>query len=426
MKNILSRLFGEKRSSLENPQTPLTGQNLMMMSNGGGARSVTEYSSMNTSAVFACVRVLSNTIASLPLQVFERKQNDAQQNINIVQSDTPEYALLHDTPNLNMSSFRWRKAMVAHIELWGNHYSYLARNALGRIKEIRPLLPTSVQPFWKGAEVWYRYLPTGDEIAPDDMLHFTGETLNGYMGISTVQAARRSIGLGLSADEFSANFYENGAMPSVIFTHPNSLGDAAHTHLKESIIKNQTGAKNAFKPMILEEGMKAEVLSMTMTDAQFIETRKFSITDIARWFGVPPHLIGDLSRSTNNNIEQQSIEYVMHTIRPRVVSIEQEINRKVFKNIGGKTFAEFNLDGLLRGDTATRGEYNNKMVLSGILTRNEVRARENYNPLPGLDEPLTPVNTTLMNDKAAGKTQDPANQDNQTQNDATDIVDANT
>ncbi len=364
MKAISKLLGGGKRASLEDPRTALNGSNVSSLVYGqGSAKVVTELTALNSAAVYSCVRILANTIASLPLEVFKISYNDMGQRIETRMAETMESELLGCQPNPNMSAFNWLQVAIAHMELWGNHYSYLARNSYGGVMEIRPLLPYNVAVFWKDNKICYRYQPTGDIVAPEDMLHFRALSLNGYIGISTVACARRSMGMALSQDEFGAAFYENNATPGLMFTHPSNLSPDAHSNLKKSI-EDHSGSAKAFKAMILEEGMKVDRTQMTMTDAQFIESRRFSVNEIARWFGVPPHLVGDLDRSTNNNIEQQSIEFVNYSLKPRLTNIMQELNRKIFGS-DRSLCAKSNMDELMGADTKTRADYISRMTQGG-------------------------------------------------------------
>lgn len=346
---------------------------------------------MRHSAVYACVRLLAETVASLPLHVYRRTATGKE-----LATDHPLYRVLHDSPNDEMTSFQFREVMQAHLALWGNAYAQIQRDGSGRI-QLWPIQPQYVQPERNNAGqiVYkvYQYQTTGTfrYLSYDEMLHIPGLSFNGIVGLSPIGLAREAIGLGLAAEKFGARFFGSGTNFGTVLTHPNSLSDEALAHLRRSFEKRAKGLDNSHSMLILEEGLDIKNVAIPPEDSQFIETRKFQVNDIARIFRIPPHMIGDLERATFSNIEQQSIEFVQHTIRPWLVRWEQQINKKL---LGGDYFAEFNVDGLLRGDIKSRYEAYAIARQNGWMSANDIRRLENMDPLPGRvgDTYLVPLN----------------------------------
>lgn len=354
--------------------------------------SVSETTSLQCSAVYACVRVLSETVASLPLITYRRLENGGKERA----TDHALYDVLHNQPNALMSSFEWRETMMAHLLLWGNAYSRIVDDASGRILELYPMRPDRVQVSQAAGSLLYTYTPTSGEtlVLPEDkVLHIRGLSTDGILGISPIAQARQAIGLAMATEEFGARFFGNGARPGGVLEHPGTLTDEAMARLQMSWEQSHNGNVNAHKVAILEEGMKYAPVGIPPEDAQFLETRKFQIEEIARIFRVPVHLIGDLDRATFSNIEQQSLEYVIYSVRPWLVRWEQAIQRSLMLSGERKTyFVEFLVDGLLRGDIMSRYQAYATAIQNGWMSRNEVRQLENLNPAEELDEFLVPMN----------------------------------
>lgn len=338
------------------------------------------------SAVFAAVRYVSESVASLPWEL-RQKRNDGGSDHALTNN---VYRLLHNRPNPQMSSFEWRMLMTSWANLWGNGYAEIERDSMRRPFALWPISPDRVTPkIDANNNLYYEIMQSRGEntyLWPEDMFHIKGLGSDGVQGHSVVSLASRSIGAGLAADEFQASFYENSAVTSGTLTHPKSLGDKAYERLRDEVRKKKQGPKNAWKPWILEEGMKWESMTMPMKDAQFLESRKFTVTEIARWFRVPPHKIGDLEKATFSNIEHLSIEVVQDCIIPWAIRFEQEADYKLIGHRAQGTFySKINVNGLLRGDSSARSTYYREMRNMGALNADEIRALEDMNPIPGGD-----------------------------------------
>lgn len=355
---------------------------------------VTETSALRVTAVYACVRVLAETVATLPLVVYRRQKPRGK----LRDPSHPLYTVLHDQANTEMTAMQLRETMMAHVLLWGNAYASIERDGAGNVVGLWPLLPDRtyvVRDDKTGKLVYITTLPNGEQVLLpwDQVLHIPGLSYNGIVGYSPIQCAREAIGLALAAEEFGARFFGNGARPGGVLEHPATLSDEAYKRLRSSWESMHRGLNNAQRLAILEEGMQYKPLTIPPEDAQFLETRKFQVTEICRLFRVPPHLVGDLERATFSNIEHQSIEFVVHTIRPWLVRWEQAINMKLLTPLERRRFfVEHIVDGLLRGDIASR--YNAYAIArqNGWMSANDIRELENMNPIPGGDVYLVPLN----------------------------------
>jgi len=348
---------------------------------------VNENSALQCTAVYACVRIIAESIASLPLHVYQYKDGGKEKAINHAL-----YFLLHDAPNDEMTSFTFRETSVAHLLLWGNSYAQILRDGLGRVIGLYPLMPNqmSVERDDDG-KIYYRYTRNGGEKSQDkkefqiifpakDILHIHGLGFNGLIGFSPIAMARNAIGTTLAVEEFGAKFFENGARPSGILKHPGVLKNPQK--LSESWQKIYGGSENVGKVPVLEEGVTFEKISIPPDDAQFIDSRKFQIAEIARIFRIPLHFLNELDRATFNNIEQQSLEYVKYTLTPWLVRWEQTLNKTLLlPSERNKYFIKFNVDGLLRGDYSSRVEGYCKLIQHGVMSINDVREFEDLNPV---------------------------------------------
>lgn len=398
--SILSWLF--ERRSLEDPRVPISSPavlELFGIKPTASSRNVTPESSMQATAVFACVSLLSETIGSLPLMVYERLEWGKQRA-----SEHPLYSVLHDEPNPEQSSVDFRATMMAFILLYGNSYAEIVRDGAGNVKQLWPLTPTRVQVVRNDAgKPFYQIRLSEKEIAmlkPENVLH-----VRNILGLSPIQQAREALGLSLAAEEYGARFFANDSRPGGILEHPGNLSPEAQARLKASFEASNRGLENRHRVAILEEGMKWHQMGMSPEDSQFLETRKFQTNEIARIFRVPPHMIGDVSGSTSwgTGIEQQTMGFVTYSLRSWLVRWEQEINRKLLTAEERKQyFAEFLVDGLLRGDIKTRYDAYAIARQNGWLNGNEIRRLENMNPVDGLDEYLVNGNM-IPASLAAGK-----------------------
>ncbi len=325
------------------------------------------------STIFACVRVIAETIATLPLFLYKVKGNN-----KVKAREHNLYSILHDAPNLECTSVSFFESLITQILLTGNGFAEIIKDNFNNILELHILDANKIRVYRDNYNnIVYEYNDDGKiiSLSKRQVLHIAGLGWNGIIGYSPIALMRRQIATGIYQDNFALDFFSNGVKKVPIWSHPNRISKEAKESMKESFRKSWDNGI-----VVLEEGITVNPITMNLSDAQFLESRRFSVEEICRIFRVPPHLIGDLSRSTNNNIEHQSIEFVTHTIRPWCVRIERALNNFLL-NIKekGKYTIEFMLDGLLRGDTLTRQQSNQIKLNNGILTRNQWRQQENMN-----------------------------------------------
>ena len=354
---------------------------------------VTPQSSLRTSAVYACVRIISESIASLPMPVFRRQGRNKIKAI-----DHPLYRVLHDQANPEQTAMEFRELQLSHVLLWGNSYSEIEWNDAGQVAALWPLFPDKIRVQREAdGQLWYYvHVPgVGDQPLPWWRVHhIRGLSGDGVVGYSPIRvAALQAVGLALAAEEYGARFYGNGARPGGVLEHPGKLSTEAQSRLRQAWGEDVGGLSNAHRVKVLEEGMKYHPISVPPNEAQFLETRKYQVTDIARIFRVPPHMLADLERATFSNIEHQGLEFVIHTLRPWLVRIEQAISRDLMTEDEKRTYyAKHNVEGLLRGDTQARYQAYDTAIRNGILSPNEARDLEDLNPRPGGDTYLQPLN----------------------------------
>lgn len=357
---------------------------------------VSPESALRVAAVFACVRVVAETIASLPLIIYRRLPNGGKERA----VDHPLYPLLHDSPNQWQTAYEWLEMMQAHLELRGNAYSLIEETGTKAIGALTPLHPDRViVKRLSNGRLQYsvRNMYGGDiqTYAQEEMMHLRGMSADGLVGMSTISVGAEVVANALATQEYAARFFENDATPPTVFIHQKTLTADAHQRLKTSIHEAHGGA-NHHKPMILEEGMDAKTLGVSPEDSQLLDARQFSRGDIASMFRVPPHKMGDLTRATFSNIEQQNIEFATDCIRPRLVRIEKRISKDLIEPLaykdGESYFCEFLMEALMRGDQQSR--YRSYAVGRqwGWLSVNDVRALESMNPIDDGDVYLTPLN----------------------------------
>jgi len=344
--------------------------------------SVTPSTALNNSAVFACVRLLAETTAMMPLITYRRLQPRGKERA----TDHPLYSLLHDSPNPEMPAMAFRETLQGHLGTWGNAFAEIEWGPDGYVRALWPLRPDRVQVGRINGEVAYRLrLPNGENVVLPGfrVLHIPGFGFDGLVGYSPVQLARESIGLAMATEEYGARFFGNGANPGGVLKHPNKLSATAQDNLRKSWNEMHSGLSNQHRIAILEEGMDYVRVGIPPDDAQFLETRKFQVVEIARWFHVPPHMIGDLDRSTNNNIEQQSLEFVTYSLGPGLTRWEQCCKMKLLLPEERSTyFVEHLVAALVKGDIQTRYSAYSVGRQWGWLSADDVRESENMNPLP--------------------------------------------
>jgi len=360
-----------------------------------GAR-VTPATALAQSAVYACVRVLSESIASLPWLVYRRDTTGKTRAINHAL-----YPVLHDNANPEMPAFEWAELVMYHLSLKGNHYSEIQMNNRGDIRALWPLNPDKMT-VWRNSngELEYRYrLPnnTVQVMPPDIVFHARGLSDNGITGLSPIAAARNAIGLALATEEFGSRFFSNGARPSAILTYPGKLSEKSTDKIRDSFQTAYGGLINAQRVAVLEEGMKLETIGIPPEDAQFLQTRKFQIEEIARMYRIPLHMVGVLDNATFSNVEHLGMEFGVHTLRPWATRLEKSALRQLFsEQERARFFTEFLMDGMLRGDTPSRYAAYAIGRQWGWLSADDVRAMENLNDLPddAGKKYLTPMNMT--------------------------------
>lgn len=350
---------------------------------------VNEKTAMQTTAVYACVRILAEAIASLPLHVYEYMTDGSKKLVH----DHPLYFLLHDEPNPEMTSFVFRETLMSHLLVWGNAYAQIVRDGAGRVIGLYPLLPNKmdVQRDDYG-RLYYVYSRDSDEnpmfkeygsivLSPDDVLHIPGLGFDGLIGYSPIAMAKNAVGMTLACEEYGASFFANGANPGGVLEHPGVLKDPSK--VRESWNSVYRGVNNAHKIAVLEEGMKYQQIGIPPEEAQFLETRKFQINEIARLYRIPPHMVGDLEKSSFSNIEQQSLEFVKYTLDPWVIRWEQSLQKALLLPSEKKRyFIKLNVDGLLRGDYQSRMNGYATGRQNGWFSANDIREMENMNPIP--------------------------------------------
>ena len=374
--------------SRDKPQNRTAGSGYSFFMGGTtSGKAVTERSAMQMTAVYSCVRILSEAVAGLPLHLY--RYNDSGGKEKAV--DHPLYRLLHDEPNPEMSSFVFRETLMTHLLLWGNAFSQIIRNGKGEIIALYPLMPNKMTVDRdENGHLFYSYQRSNDEaigesgrviLKPSDVLHIPGLGFDGLVGYSPIAMAKNAIGLAIATEEYGAKFFANGAAPSGVLEHPGTLKDPSK--IREAWQSQFGGSQNSGKVAVLEEGMKYTPISISPEQAQFLETRKFQINEIARIFRVPPHMVGDLEKSSFSNIEQQSLEFVKYTLDPWVIRWEQSLSRALFNADEKKEyFFKFNVDGLLRGSYHERMQGYSVGIQNGFMSPNDVRELENLDLIP--------------------------------------------
>ena len=342
-------------------------------------KSVNEKTALQTTAVYACVRILAETIASLPLHTYRYSPGGKEKA-----QEHPLYHLLHSEPNPEMTSFVFRETLMGHLLLWGNAYAQIIRDGRGRVLGLYPLLPSKMLVSRTDQGIlFYQYEKDGRiYFLPDtDVLHIPGLGFDGLVGYSPVAMAKNAIGMAIATEEYGAKFFANGASPGGVLEHPGVVKDPGK--IRESWNAVYQGSGNAHRVAVLEEGMKFQPIGIPPEQAQFLETRKYQLNEIARIFRIPPHMIGDLEKSSFSNIEQQSLEFVMYTLDPWVIRWEQAISRALFSDSEKRQyFVKFNVDGLLRGDYQSRMNGYAVGRQNGWLSANDIRELENLNRIP--------------------------------------------
>ena len=385
------------------PKEQRSASNFTLGAIGGSSSGVrvSEDNSIGLPAVWAAVRLLSETIASLPLNVY-RKDKDGSKYVD---EKIPLNKLLSTSPNTKYTSFI--NTMMNSLLLWGNAYCLIIRNGGSRPIALEILQPDKVEvAVGDDGETYYKVKDLGT-FSSMEILHIVGLSFNGLVGKSPIQACKEAVGFGLATQQYGSNFFQ-GANLSGVLEHPGVLTDEAANRLRTSWANRYSGLANSHSTAVLENGTKFKPIAMPLADSAFIESRNFSVAEIARIFRLAPHLIGDLSRSTYSNIEQQSLEFAKYTLTPYLINWEQELNRKLLSTKEqGTHFCKFRTNELLRGDVNSRADYYTKLFNVGALSPNDIRSMEDMNKVNNGDEYYVPLNLGEV-----GRT----NNDNENQN----------
>ena len=370
---------------------------------------VNEQTAMQMTAVYSCVRILSEAVAGLPLHLYRYNESGGKEKA----INHSLYFLLHNEPNPEMTSFSFRETLMSHLLLWGNAYAQIIRNGRGEVVALYPLMPNRMTVDRDASgRLYYLYTRTTEDaptlsnkasqvvLSPTDVLHIPGLGFDGLVGYSPIAMAKNAIGMAIACEEYGAKFFANGAAPGGVLEHPGVVKDPAK--VRESWNSVYQGSGNSHRVAVLEEGMKYQPVGISPEQAQFLETRKFQINEIARIYRIPPHMIGDLEKSSFSNIEQQSLEFVKYTLDPWVVRWEQTMHRLLFTADEKKQyFIKFNVDGLLRGDYVSRMNGYATGRQNGWLSTNDIRELEDLDRISselGGDLYLVNGNMTKLSD----------------------------
>lgn len=395
---IISQLLERRTHPSQQSLAAIFGLN----SNTYAGVAVTEETAMSYSAVYAAVRLLSWTTAMLPLLTYRRRPGGGKDRA----TEMAIYPLLKEESNPEMTAFDFRSTLMSHAVGRGNGYAEIEWSNAGVPLALWPLNPAKMEPTRTKGELRYLYtLPDGTtaNLPSWRIHHVRGLGNNGIIGFSPIRLAMQAIGLGLATEEYGSRLFSNGAKPGGLVKHPGKLSDAAYERIKKSWNAEQQGLSNAHRTRILEEGMSFENIGVAPEEAQFLETRKFQINEIARWFNVPPHMIADLDKATFSNIEEMGIGFVIYSLGPWLTNVEQALQRDLLTPTEKRTvFIEHLVDALLRGRIIERYQAYQTAIMSGIMSPNEARDRENMNPYDGGDAFLQPLNMAPMGSPADG------------------------
>ncbi len=347
---------------------------------------------LTLTSVWNAIRLLSESVSSLPITVYRKENNgDKVEDVN-----NRIYNLIKFKPNNFQNKITFFEYVMYSVLTDGNSYVQIVRDNSANPVQLIPLNPDYVNIFIKDNELFYQ-MDGGSVLDSADVLHIKLITDDGIEGLSPIDQCAKAINWNLSIEEFGSTFFKNGAKPSSVLSTDRALSETAIERLKNSFNSSYAKLKSSNSTIILEEGLTFKPISISPEQAQFLASRQFGIEEIARIFNIPPHMLKDLSKSSFNNIEMQSQEYVTYTLMPYLTRIEQEMNLKLFRtNELGKTFVEFNVNGLLRGDVKTRNEAYKTAIQNGYMSINEVRQKENLNSIEGGDQHFIQMNMTTI------------------------------
>ena len=354
---------------------------------------VTEETALHYSPVYNAITLIAGTVSALPLHLMQGRMGK-----KTVVDDNPLYRVMHDQWNPYLTAMAGRECLMAHVLAWGNGYAEIVRDGLGYVRELWPITPNRVMPKMVGGNLVYVIRVGNQDVTfpREKILHVPGLGFDGFVGYSVVSMARKSLGLGMALETFGSLYFGNGTHPGVIVSHPGQLKDPSH--LRDSLTAAYSGLGQSHKLMLLEEGMKIEKIGIPPDDSQFLESRQFQVPEVARWFNLPPHKLKDLTRSSFNNIEQEQQSFYTDSILPWLVRLEQNYNMQLLdrydKSLSGygRLYFKHSVEGLLRGDSASRAALYKAMFEIGSLSPNEIRGYEDKDPYPGGDEYYVPLN----------------------------------
>ena len=404
-------MFGKPRDTPELPDIQNNVRDsgtLFVFGQSTSGERVDEKSAMQIATVYACVRLLAESVASLPLHLY-RVTNDEGGKEKA--RDHPLYKILYRQANPEMTSFSFREVMMTHLLLWGNAYAQIVRDGKNGVLGLYPLLPENVEiDRDDSGNLYYIYHAYTDEVPGEnnkdivfkreEILHIPGLGFNGLVGFSPIAMMKNALGTTLAVERYGSSFFRNGAQPSGVLEHPGVLKNPDRIRQNWSDVYG--GANNAHKVAVLEEGMSYKPISLPPEDSQFLSTREFDVEEICRIFRVPPHLVQDLKRSTFNNIEHQGISFVQYTLMPWLERFEQAIIKDVLVDTEqDEYFPKFNVDGLLRGDYKSRMEGYAVGFSNGFLSPNDIRKLENMDPIPNGDVYVANGSYVLLKDIGA-------------------------
>jgi HK97 family phage portal protein len=384
---------GERRGNLAEPPPWLLS--MLGVPTAAAGVDVIPETAITLSVVWACVKILSESVGMLPLEIYKTDGVKRERAI-----DHRLWSILRRQPNPEITALTWKQTVMTHLGLWGNSYSQIIRDGLGRPLQLWPIHPQRVRVMRDSMSkrLYYTVAPMFGEtgyvvLDMEDMLHIKGLAMNGLVGMSPVGAGREAIGLGLAEQEYGARFFSNGAQTSGVLEHPGQLSDKAYDRLKKSIEDQIRSLRDKHRMLILEEGLKWQQVSLPPEDAQFLGSREFNIRDIARFYRMPLYKLSENITSKSTSIEQMSIEFLSDTIMPWLTNIEEEITCKLLnKDEQEQFFPKFKVDAYLRGDTQTRYAAYHIARQDGWMSANEIRAEEHMNPIEGGDQYLVPLN----------------------------------
>ncbi len=395
-------------SDPRNPMSPFAFTDTSLVKRTNAGETITPNRALTLAVYFACVRVISEDIAKLPLHIYRGVKPRGKEELE----DHPLQTIFNGVPNPTQSSFTFRETIEHWALGWGNGFAEIVRDGAGIVRQLWPIHPSRVTLVRRDGRLKYRVMSDNDpnsirpqltfvEFELTEIFHIKGMG-SGLMGYSIAAYAAETIGASLAAETYAASFFGQGSTASGILTHPGQLGETARQNLRDSWQKTYGGAKNSHKVAILEEGLTWQQISIPPNDAQMLETRQFQIEEVCRWFRVSPHKVQHLLRSTYSNIEQQSIEHVTDTLMPWVVRWEQEIKRSLLADEPG-VYAKHNVNDLLRGDANSRANWYRTMLSSGVYSINEVRELEDENPIEDGDDHFIQINMSTVDKVASGE-----------------------